>query len=80
MIARDRSHAFSYIGGEIVSELNHQNSQEEREQAARAVYASKVMHGRRMILTSVDDITVDNVVKLVENAYNTHLLNRSEMK
>ena len=63
-----------------MSELNHQNSQEEREQAARAVYASKVMHGRRMILTSVDAITKDNIVSVVEQAYVTHLLNRSEIE
>jgi len=78
MIARNRSHAFSVIGGEIVSEL-HQNSQEEREQAAKAVYATKVMFGRRMILTSADIINAVNVINVVEKAYNTHLLNRSEI-
>ena len=59
---------------------NHQNSQEEREQAAKAVYANKVMFGRRMILTSADAITADNITGIVEQAYNTHLLNRSEIE
>lgn len=62
-----------------MSEL-HQNSQEEREQIAKAVYATKQMFGRRMILTSVDAITASNVVKVVEQAYNTHLLNRSDIE
>lgn len=61
-----------------MSEL-HQNSQEEREQAAKAVYATKVMFGRRMILTSADIINAVNVISVVEQAYNTHLLNRSEI-
>ena len=62
-----------------MSEL-HQNSQEEREQAAKAVYATKTMFGRRVILTSADAITAENVVKVVEQAYNTHLLNRGEIE
>ena len=62
-----------------LSEL-HQNSQEEREQAAKAVYATKTMFGRRVILTSADAITAENVVKVVEQAYNTHLLNRGEIE
>ena len=62
-----------------MSEL-HQNSQEEREQAAKAVYATKTMFGRRMILTSANEVTADNVTKIVENAYNVHLLNRSEIE
>ena len=70
---------FLVLGGENVSEL-HQNSQEEREQAAKAVYATKQMFGRRLILTSADAITADNVVKVVEQAYNTHLMNRSEIE
>lgn len=61
-----------------MSEL-HQNSQEEREQSAKAVYATKTMFGRRMILTSADEVTAENVTKIVENAYNVHLLNRSEI-
>jgi SPP1 family phage portal protein len=79
MIARNRSHAFSVNGGEIMSEL-HQNSQEEREQYVRAVYATKHMFGRRMIFTSADAITAENVTQVVEQAYNTHLLNRSEIQ
>lgn len=76
MIARDRSHAFSVYGGENrLSELNH----EDRKQVATAVYANKTMFGRRMIFTS-KDITADNVVSIVENAYNVHLLNRSEIE
>jgi len=62
-----------------VSEL-HQNSQEEREQMVKAVYATKQMFGRRMIFTSADAITAENVIKVVEQAYNTHLLNRSEIE
>lgn len=62
-----------------MSEL-HQNSQEEREQTAKAVYATKTMFGRRMILTSADAITADNVVKIVENAYTTHLMNSGEIE
>ena len=62
-----------------MSEL-HQNSQEEREQQTKAVYASKQMFGRRMIFTSADAITADNVTAIVEQAYNTHLLNVSEIE
>ena len=79
MIAIVRGHAFSLFGGEIVSEL-HQNSCEEREQMVKAVYATKQMFGRRMIFTSADAITAANVIKVVEQAYNTHLLNRSEIE
>ena len=62
-----------------MSEL-HQNSQEQREQFVRAVYAAKQMFGRRMIFTSADAITAGNVVKIVEQAYETHLLNRGEIE
>ena len=61
-----------------MSEL-HQNSQDQRQQEARAVYATKNMFGRRVILTSADAITAENVIKVVEQAYNTHLLNVSEI-
>ena len=70
---------FLVYGGEIVSEL-HQNSQEEREQSAKAVYATKTMFGRRQIFTSAESITADNVTKIVEKAYNVHLLNREEIE
>ena len=59
-----------------MSELSH----EDRQQQTKAVYAAKTMFGRRMILTSADAITAQNVVKIVERAYNTHLLNRSEIE
>ena len=63
-----------------MSEVNHQNSQEERQQQSRAVYATKQMFGRRMILTSAAEITAENVVKVVEQAYITHLLNQGEIE
>lgn len=62
-----------------MSEL-HQDSQEQRQQETKAVYATKTMFGRRIILTSADEITASNVVKVVEQAYNTHLLNVSEIE
>ena len=74
-----RGHAFSVFGGEIVSELQHE-CKENREQIVKAVYSEKHMFGRRMIFTSADAITANNVVEVVEQAYNTHLLNRSEIE
>ena len=62
-----------------MSEINHMDSQEQRKQEMKSVYATKTMFGRRMIFTSADDITAENVVKVVEQAYNTHLLNVSEI-
>lgn len=56
------------------------SEQEERVQESRSVYASKTMFGRRMILTSAESITADNVTKVVEQAYITHLLNRGEIE
>lgn len=44
------------------------------------VYPKKTMFGRRKIFTSVDTITAENVASVVENAFNTHLLNRSEIE
>ena len=41
---------------------------------------AKQMFGRRVIYTSADAITADNVAKEVEQAYNTHLLNVSEIE
>ena len=58
---------------------NHQTSQEQRKQMAKAVYATREMSGRRMILTSAKTITANNVAKIVDQAYNTHLLNRSDI-
>ena len=62
-----------------MSEL-HQNSQEERQQQMRSLYASKTMFGRRAIFTSEQTITAQNVAKVVEQAYITHLLNREEIE
>ena len=62
-----------------MSEL-HSDSQEQRIQQARAVSASRTMFGRRMILTSAESVNASNVVKIVEQAYITHLLNRSEIE
>lgn len=67
-----------------MSEVNHDhqlswNSIEGRKQMEKAVYASKTMFGRTMILTSAERITADNVVKIVEQAYQTHLNNRSDI-
>ena len=59
---------------------NHQNSEEQRKQEAKSISATKTMFGRRMILTSAEEINAANVVKVVEQAYNTHLLNRSEIE
>ena len=63
-----------------MSEVNHQSSQEERQQQSKAVYATKVMFGRRMILTSATEINSENVIAVVEQAYITHLLNQSEIE
>ena len=38
------------------------------------------MFGRRVITTSAENITLDNVTKVVEQAYEKHLLNRSEIE
>jgi len=43
------------------------------------VVANKVMFGRRAIYTSESVITAENVAKVVEQAYNTHLMNRGEI-
>jgi len=58
---------------------NHQNSQDQRRQEQRGIFATKTMFGRRMILTSADEINGSNVAKIVEQAYITHLLNRGEI-
>ena len=65
-----------------MSELqeNHKNSEDQRKQEMKAVYATKTMFGRRKILTSADSITSANVIKVVEQAYNTHMLNVSEIE
>ena len=63
-----------------MGELNQQSSQDEREQTMKALYASRTMFGRRVILTSADSITAANVTKIVENAYNVHMQNRDEIE
>ena len=63
-----------------MGDLNKQSSQEERKQMTKAVYATKHMFGRKVILTSADRITAENVIKVVEQAYETHLLNRSDIE
>ena len=40
----------------------------------------KKMFGRRMIFTSESAITGENIARVVEQAYNTHLLNRDEIE
>lgn len=61
-----------------MSEVN--NTQENRVQEQRSVYASKTMFGRRIILTSAKEINETNVINVVEKAYNVHLLNVSEIE
>lgn len=56
---------------------NHQTSEEERKKVR--LYGRGEMFGRRMILTSKDEITPENVVEVVEQAYQVHLLNREEI-
>ena len=56
---------------------NHQTSEDERKK--KVIYGRGEMFGRRMILTSKGEITRDNVVEVVEQAYQTHLLNRDEI-
>ena len=63
-----------------MGELNQQNSQEERKQMLKGMYATKHLFGRKMIFTSVRRITAENVVKVVEQAYETHLINRSDIE
>lgn len=66
--------------GEMNQMESHQDSQEERKQLLKGIYATKHMFGRKIILTSADRITAENVVKVVEQAYETHLLNRSDIE
>lgn len=40
---------------------------------------TRQMHGRRVIKTSVSEITRDNVVEVLQKALSTHALNRSEI-
>lgn len=65
---------------ELYNDSYCDEKQEERKQQMKSVGATKRMFGRRMILTSADAITADNVTKVVEQAYITHLLNRGEIE
>ena len=53
--------------------------QTERQQERIVQMPRKAMFGRRAIFTSEKQITAKNVAKVVEQAYNTHLLNRGEI-
>lgn len=57
-----------------MSELHQSN-----EQTTRIMSAPRQMFGRRMIFTSADSITADNVGEIVEQAYLTHLINRDDI-
>ena len=69
MIARDRSHAFSFNGGERMSEVMTSKGMVKRG-----------LFGRRKIFASVGEVTQKNVSDVVEQAYLTHLLNRGEIE
>lgn len=56
---------------------NHTSSEEERKKSL--VYGRENLFGRRMILTSETEITSANVAKVVEQAFQTHLINRDEI-
>lgn len=43
-------------------------------------FVKKGLFGRRKIFASVDAVTPGNVAGIVENAYNTHLINRGEIE
>ena len=50
------------------------------EQVRKPEFLAKLMFGRRMIFTSADKITAQNVSNVVGQAYITHLLNRGEIE
>ena len=54
--------------------------QEQRQQLARAVGATRRMFGRKQILTSADSINAGNVVNIVQNAYNVHMTNVTDIE
>ena len=54
--------------------------QNEQQQTRVTVMPRKNMFGRRAIYTSEQTITAENVAKVVSQAYQTHLLNRSEIE
>ena len=59
---------------------NHTNSEEVRKEDRKKLMCRKEMFGRRMIFTSETAITASNVTAVVEQAYNTHLLNQGEIE
>lgn len=46
----------------------------------KKVYQTRQMNGRRIIKSSVREITEKNVVEVLQKALNTHMLNRSEIQ
>lgn len=62
-----------------MSEIN-QSSDQNQERIIKALPVRKNLFGRRKIFASVNEVTPDNVSKVVENAYITHLLNRGEIE
>jgi SPP1 family phage portal protein len=63
---------------EVTEMPDEQNN--EQQQARVSAMPHKDMFGRRVIYTSEQMITADNVAKVVSNAYNTHLMNRGEIE
>ena len=53
---------------------------ENTENVVKALPLRKDMFGRRMIFTSETAVTASNVANVVDQAYNTHLMNRSEIE
>lgn len=58
---------------------NHQTNEQSQETTVRRQAYGRVMYGRRPIYTSETAINAGNVVKVVEQAYITHLVNREEI-
>lgn len=54
------------------------SSSKTTEQTTKPI-VSHMLFGRRKIYTSASEVTAENVVDIVRNAYNVHLLNRSEI-
>ena len=67
--------SFAIKGVKTVSEAQQTEKQEER----IATFPRKNLFGRRAIFTSEQEITPRNVAGVVEQAYVTHLMNRSEI-
>lgn len=56
---------------------NHTDSEQERKKVR---YGRHEMFGRRQIFTSEAQITAKNVVQVVSDAFNTHMINRGEIQ